>query len=193
MSCLYVPHELSVISRRHREGGIGELYTYLPQLERNKERLLVVPPKSIQHPDYGFSVGRGAFRLVPGRWIRITQRVKMNDLFKENGMSGVFIDLLRDSQRFIVRRDRDIHRWSIRSARYWACPAHRGRSRRTCTGAAHSDVLRWYVYLSPVRETQLRGVHLGHSQDWASPKDQRAWFANISGAILRPPSGHDEL
>ena len=75
------------------------MYTYLPQLERNKERLLVVPPKSIQHPDYGFSVGRGAFRLVPGRWIRVTQRVKMNDLFKENGMSGVHIDSLCDSQR----------------------------------------------------------------------------------------------
>jgi len=24
----------------------------------------------------------------------------------------------------------------------------------------------------------------GSSDDWASPKDQRAWFADISGAIL---------
>jgi len=24
----------------------------------------------------------------------------------------------------------------------------------------------------------------GHTDDWASPKDQRAWFANVSGAIL---------
>lgn len=33
----------------------------------------------------------------------------------------------------------------------------------------------------------------GHSQEWASPKDQRAWFANISGAILEPHPRHDEL
>ena len=33
----------------------------------------------------------------------------------------------------------------------------------------------------------------GHTPDWASPKDQRAWFANISGAILKPAHEHDEL
>ena len=27
-------------------------------------------------------------------------------------------------------------------------------------------------------------VSLGHTEDWASPKDQRAWFADISGAII---------
>ena len=68
-----------------REDGIGELYTYLPQTERNTQRLLLVPPKSIQHPDYGFSVGRGAFTFTPGRWTRVTQRVKMNALGKEDG------------------------------------------------------------------------------------------------------------
>jgi hypothetical protein len=25
----------------------------------------------------------------------------------------------------------------------------------------------------------------GHTDDWASPRDQRAWFADISGAIIR--------
>ena len=69
-----------------REDGIGELYTYLPQTERNTQRLLLVPPKSIQHPDYGFSVGRGAFTFTPGRWTRVTQRVKMNARGKEDGM-----------------------------------------------------------------------------------------------------------
>jgi hypothetical protein len=24
----------------------------------------------------------------------------------------------------------------------------------------------------------------GHTQDWASPKDQKAWFTNVSGAVL---------
>ena len=69
-----------------REDGIGELYTYLPQTERNTDQLLLIPPKSIQHPDYGFSVGRGAFTFTPGRWTRVTQRVKMNALGKEDGI-----------------------------------------------------------------------------------------------------------
>ncbi len=71
------------------EDGLGELYTYLPQTERNTERLLLVPPKSIQHADYGFSVGRGAFSFNPGRWTRVTQRVKMNGLRNEDGTLGL--------------------------------------------------------------------------------------------------------
>ncbi|EIN10588.1 hypothetical protein PUNSTDRAFT_64709 [Punctularia strigosozonata HHB-11173 SS5] len=35
----------------------------------------------------------------------------------------------------------------------------------------------------------IKGIHFqtffgGHGPDWASPKDQRAWFADISGAVL---------
>jgi hypothetical protein len=26
---------------------------------------------------------------------------------------------------------------------------------------------------------------VGHGEDWASPKDQRAWFADITGTIVR--------
>ena len=72
----------------NRDKGVGELYAYLPHCDRNTERLMAVPPKSIKHPDYGFSAGRGAFKFVPGRWLRVTQRVKMNNLWKEDGLSG---------------------------------------------------------------------------------------------------------
>jgi len=30
----------------------------------------------------------------------------------------------------------------------------------------------------------------GHTQDWASPRDQRAWFASISGAVVNPTTTH---
>ena len=46
---------------------------------------MAVPPKSIKHPDYGFSAGRGAFKFVAGKWMRVTQRVKVNGLGKEDG------------------------------------------------------------------------------------------------------------
>ncbi|KAF8161650.1 polysaccharide lyase family 14 protein [Crassisporium funariophilum] len=43
-----------------------------------------------------------------------------------------------------------------------------------------------------LRESQagrIKGMHFqtffgGNSQDWASPKDQRAWFADVTGAII---------
>ncbi|KZT04825.1 polysaccharide lyase family 14 protein [Laetiporus sulphureus 93-53] len=51
-------------------------------------------------------------------------------------------------------------------------------------------------------DMRVQGLHFqtffgGHTAEWASPKDQRAWFRSVSGAILRPtlepPAGHDEL
>ena len=40
--------------------------------------MLAVPPRSIQHPDYGFSVGRGAWRFETGKWTTVAERVRMN-------------------------------------------------------------------------------------------------------------------
>ncbi|KAI0333233.1 hypothetical protein GY45DRAFT_1368496 [Cubamyces sp. BRFM 1775] len=133
-----------------RDLGDGELYAYLPQAERNTERLLEVPPRSIQQPDYGFSVGRGAWRFPSGRWTRITERVRLNDLGEQNGEIEVFID---------------------------------GNSVLLATGL----VLR--TQEGP--DARMQGLHLqtffgGSSPEWASPKTQRAWFANVSGAILTP-------
>ncbi|PIL32927.1 hypothetical protein GSI_05045 [Ganoderma sinense ZZ0214-1] len=137
--------------------GVGELYAYLPQTDRNTERLLLVPPQSIQHPDYGFSVGRGAFSFTPGQWTRVTQRVKMNSFGKQDGEIEVYIN----GQSVL-------------------CAS--GLELRTNEGP----------------DGRVQGLHMqtffgGHTPDWASPKDQRAWFANISGAILKPAYGHDEL
>ena len=70
-----------------RENGAGELYAYLPQNGSNTESLLAVPPRSVQHPDYGFSAGTGSFYFSPGRWIAVAQRVKMNTLGQANGRS----------------------------------------------------------------------------------------------------------
>ncbi|KAG0694767.1 polysaccharide lyase family 14 protein [Suillus ampliporus] len=38
--------------------------------------------------------------------------------------------------------------------------------------------------------SNIKGMHFqtffgGHESDWASPKDQRAWFSDVSGAIIR--------
>ncbi|KAH9941436.1 hypothetical protein B0H21DRAFT_752716 [Amylocystis lapponica] len=144
-----------------REGGGGELYAYLPQVASNTAHLLAVPPRSIQHPDYGFSVGRGAWHFTPGKWTTVAQRVKLNELGKEDGEIEIFID---------------------------------GRSVLAVSGV----VLR----TKEGPEAHVQGLHVqtffgGHTTEWASPRDQHAWFANVSGAVIRttgqPASKHDEL
>ncbi|KAH9925888.1 uncharacterized protein BXZ73DRAFT_49672 [Epithele typhae] len=140
-----------------RENAVGELYAYLPHHDKNTERLMAVPPKSIRHPDYGFSVGRGALKFESGRWMRIAERVKVNDVGKEDGEIEVFVD---------------------------------GRS------VMHANGL--VIRTEEGADGRVQGLHMqtffgGHSPDWASPKDQRAWFANISGAILKRQVRHNEL
>ncbi|PSR70809.1 hypothetical protein PHLCEN_2v13307 [Hermanssonia centrifuga] len=141
-----------------RENGTGELYAYLPQDAANTAAMLAIPPRSIQHPDYGFSVGRGAWKFVTGKWTAVAERVKMNTVGKANGEIEVFID---------------------------------GRSVIKAIGLVLRD--------QEAPSSCVRGMHFqtffgGHSEDWASPKDQKAWFTNVSGAILRPSAQpRDEL
>ncbi|KAI0692312.1 hypothetical protein C8T65DRAFT_77669 [Cerioporus squamosus] len=140
-----------------REKGLGELYAYLPHEARNTERLLPIPPKSIRHADYGFSVGRGAWTFTPGKWTRVLEVVRVNTLGKEDGEIRVYID---------------------------------GKLVILATGL----ILRTQESLAG----RVQGLHFqtffgGNAPEWASPKDQRAWFANVSGAILRPRTQHDEL
>lgn len=70
-----------------RRQGLGELYTYLPFDDVNTSQLLKVPPKSYENPNYGFSVGRGAFYFAAGKPTIVTERIKLNDIGLANGTS----------------------------------------------------------------------------------------------------------
>lgn len=73
-----------------RENGVGELYAYLPHHPSNTRACLspTVPvgsrAKSIEHDDWGFSVGRGAWTFEKERWVTIGQRVRIGT-GKEDG------------------------------------------------------------------------------------------------------------
>lgn len=69
----------------YRGGGSGEIYSYMPESEKNTKVLLTVPPKSYGNPQFGFSVGRGAFVFQRGRWVTVAERVKLNNPGEENG------------------------------------------------------------------------------------------------------------
>ncbi|TCD66231.1 hypothetical protein EIP91_001634 [Steccherinum ochraceum] len=75
-----------------REHGAGELYAYLPQNSSNAEEMVNVPPRSVQHADYGFSVGMGSFYFAPGRWTTVAERLKMNTMGQADGEIEVYID-----------------------------------------------------------------------------------------------------
>ncbi|KAJ7064406.1 hypothetical protein B0H15DRAFT_794682, partial [Mycena belliarum] len=131
-----------------RSKGLGELYTYLPLTPSNRDRLLAVPPSSKENSDYGFSVGRNAFKFDPavGKWISLAFRVKLNAVGCEDGELELWVD---------------------------------GKSVITVSGLMFRDS----------EQSRIKGGHFqtffgGHQDDWASPKDQRAWFADVSGVVI---------
>jgi hypothetical protein len=69
-----------------RRDGKGEIYAYLPVNETNTNALLAVPPYSKANPDYGISVGIGAWTFGSGIWTAIAQRVKLNDIGRADAL-----------------------------------------------------------------------------------------------------------
>ncbi|KAF7348203.1 Polysaccharide lyase family 14 protein [Mycena sanguinolenta] len=131
-----------------RSKGLGELYTYIPLTETNREKLIAVPPLSKENSDYGFSVGRNAFKfdIAVGKWIALAFRVKLNSIGSNDGELELWVD---------------------------------GKSVIKIDG----------LTLRCSEQSRIKGAHFqtffgGHQDDWASPKDQRAWFADVSGVVI---------
>lgn len=70
--------------------GAGELYAYLPNVPENDVLLSV--PGTVKDNNFGWSIGRGAFAFVPGKWTVLAQRVKLNDFGAANGELELFVD-----------------------------------------------------------------------------------------------------
>jgi hypothetical protein len=75
-----------------REESKGEVYTYLPPSSPANDAVCDVKPQSICNKQYGASVGRGAFSFATGDWTTVTERVKLNDIGKENGEIELFVN-----------------------------------------------------------------------------------------------------
>ena len=156
----------------YSERGMGELYAYLPHEQRNTDQLLPIPPKSIKHPDYGFSVGRGAWSFASGKWTRVLELVRVNTLGEEDGEFACPAYAVSGATSCVmilcIRRNPRVHR---REARYTcdrAHPAHGRGSGWTRPGPSLPDFLRRCVrrallilaMLSPAdaRARQLTGM-----------------------------------
>ncbi|KAJ6525685.1 hypothetical protein B0H19DRAFT_1084791 [Mycena capillaripes] len=79
-----------------RTNGMGELYSYLPDYEVDgfaaNKRVCDVAPFSECNPEYGASVGRGAFTFPTGQWTTVSQRVKLNDPGQANGEMQLWVN-----------------------------------------------------------------------------------------------------
>ncbi|KII95657.1 polysaccharide lyase family 14 protein [Plicaturopsis crispa FD-325 SS-3] len=141
-----------------RANGAGELYAYMPPTQSNTRALLSVP-NSIKNPDYGISVGRGAWTFQAGVWTAVAIRVRLNDLGSEDGEIEVF-----------VNGGSVIHVKSL-----------------TFRGAKVDG--EGFETTGDEDDVKIKGMHFqtffgGHTEDWASPKDQTAWFSDVSGSIV---------
>lgn len=79
-----------------RTDGAGEFYTYLPphdepQFAANAVQCDVAPYSEC-NPAFGASVGRGAFYFTPGRWVVVSERVRLNDVGQANGELELFVE-----------------------------------------------------------------------------------------------------
>ena len=51
-------------------------------------------PLSHKNPDFGFSVGRGAFSFPKGVWTTVAERVKLNTIGQADGSSNPHLALV---------------------------------------------------------------------------------------------------
>ncbi|ORX37666.1 hypothetical protein BD324DRAFT_563650, partial [Kockovaella imperatae] len=76
-----------------RTNGMGEIYNYLPPGATSANpNYCSIAPMSICNPDYGDSIGRGAFTFATGAWTTISQRFKMNDFGQSNGEQELYVN-----------------------------------------------------------------------------------------------------
>jgi len=147
-----------------RQNSLGELYAYIPLTSTNRKQLLAVPPRSIANPDFGFSVGRGSFRF---RTATTASNTSVDPLPGEGGGGGWNYVWERVKLNTIGQEDGEVE-------------VHvNGKQALLATN----------LTLRSSPEAKLQGLHFetffgGKGAEWASPKDQRAWFADVSGAVI---------
>ncbi|KAI8909432.1 hypothetical protein DFJ77DRAFT_433363 [Powellomyces hirtus] len=60
-----------------RTKGLGEIYLYVDRKLQDKS-FCQVKPVTLCNPQYGASMGRGAYSFTPGSWMSLTQTITLN-------------------------------------------------------------------------------------------------------------------
>ncbi|KAJ1567566.1 hypothetical protein HK096_009430, partial [Nowakowskiella sp. JEL0078] len=74
-----------------RSNGLGELYLYHPELQSsNRVSFCNISPASYCNSNYGDSIGRGAFTIIPGQWNTVRQIITLNTPNSDDGSFAVY-------------------------------------------------------------------------------------------------------
>lgn len=140
------------------------MYTYLPTSFSANLAQCRVPPFSTSNPTYGTSVGRGSFFFQPGDWTTVVQRMRLNDAGQENGELEVIVNgQSKINVSGLVLRSSEAGRI-------------RGMQIQTFFGG------KCYFWVSHATEQAV--PYVGHTAEWASPQDQKAYFSDFSVAVM---------
>ncbi|KAF8748020.1 hypothetical protein RHS01_11111 [Rhizoctonia solani] len=147
-----------------RPKGEGEIYAYIPSTPSNHDALQNVPPKTHCNPDFGWSIARGSFAFAAGEWTTIAERVRLNDIGCANGETKSVA--IPDTAQLIPRPG---------IIQLWA------------NGKLAVDIQGLEIRID--KDVVFRGAHFqtffgGKAQDWASTKDQCAYFGAIGGGVV---------
>jgi hypothetical protein len=174
-----------------RENGDGELYTYFPPGFPANNKLCSVKPHSECNPEYGNSVGRGSFRFARGAWTTVAERVKLNDPGASNGEVQVWVN----GKSVINVSGVVLRAHGVGKIRGVQCQTFFGGKSfsfelrippfRSSFSFPPSFVAAAFVraLFNLLGVSLTRSPHTGNTADWASPKDQDAYFADFSVAI----------
>lgn len=88
-----------------REDGDGEIYAYLPTSEQRDD--LCDEDNNVCNSDYGYSLGRGAFKFDTGSWVSVRQVLSMNTVGKQDGSVTLYIndDKVIDIPKLVFRTE----------------------------------------------------------------------------------------
>ncbi|KAJ3293384.1 hypothetical protein HK104_004513 [Borealophlyctis nickersoniae] len=74
-----------------RSAGVAEIYLYVEDALQ-VDAFCKVPPVSVCNPQYGNSIGRGAWSWQTGKWQKVMQRITLNTPGKPDGRVQVFFN-----------------------------------------------------------------------------------------------------
>ncbi|KAH7883456.1 polysaccharide lyase family 14 protein [Phlebopus sp. FC_14] len=189
------------------EGGAQEaVFSYRMMLDKEWEWV-----KGGKLPGMYGGVGQLAYRCSGGRQDDRCKCFNVRLMWRSNGLGEVYAylplnetnkkSLLAVPPRSTTNSDYGMSvgkgAWTFEPG-VWTTIAERVKLNQV--GQADGEVQLWINGVSVIhakglvlREDEashIKGMHFqtffgGHTPDWASPKDQRAWFADVSGVVIR--------
>ncbi|KLO04817.1 hypothetical protein SCHPADRAFT_911425 [Schizopora paradoxa] len=163
-----------------RQSSLGELYAYIPLTENNRKHLLAVPPRTIANPDFGFSVGRGSFTF---RTATSSSSSSSSNSSAETNVNSTSVS----GQQAQLKVNEGGWNMIWERVKLNTIGQEDGEVEVRVNGK--QVILATNLTLRSSPEAKIQGLHFetffgGKGPDWASPKDQHAWFADVTGAII---------